>query len=270
MVLKQLVTGISSNPFSIVQAIEKIGPDATPVGNAAASNGYVAQVVGPSKIIMDTGYFPANTFLGPVRLDIMYYSSVTGSNVLTFEIWRKDETGYEEKVYTIDKQWYADISAGFGQGVGFNYYTANNEYRYIIKSTSANAAGTTVGVDFIRIVPMPVFNVGPKYQYSGTLANYGSPYAYAIDMGKSTCASAGSSGFTLNVTTGYDCRPSANVFISLAWENTTAGGTMPFVIISATTTTGFSVYFQNAAGTPMTGNITIHYNIMMWSELTKI
>lgn len=261
--------GINVNPFYIIGGTEKIGIDAVTVENTAAANGVVAQVIGANKIILDTGYFPPNTFLGPMRTEAVFYSSVTGSNVLTLEVWRKNTAGYEEIVYEYDNDWHADISPYFGTGMGYAYYTMNNQYRFVFKSCSRNAASTTVGIDFIRLVPRGVFDVAPKYQYSGSGANLGAPLTYAIDWGYETCGSAGSAGFTLNVTTGYDCTGD-NLAIVVSPKSTGAGATMPLWIISAVSSTGFSIYMQPAGGGNFANNVTLMWNIIIIGDMTKV
>ena len=134
MVVQQVTDGLASNPFRIIQAINKIGPDATIVENTSASMGKVAQVIGPDKIIMDTGYFAANELLGPVRVEVVYYSTVAGANKLHMEIWRKHPNGYEEIIAHNYTGWNADIAPYFGMNFGRALYSQNYQYRYVIKS----------------------------------------------------------------------------------------------------------------------------------------
>ena len=268
MAVEQTIEGVNANPFRIIQGTLKMGPDAISVANTSASNDLVAQVVGPNKIVMDTGYFPPNTFLGPVKTDIVFYSNVTGSNVLTLEVWRKSPTGYEEIISTSSQQYYADISPYFGNSTGLQqYYTNNNQYRYVLKSASGNAASTTVGIDFLKIITLPVFQVSPRRQYSGTGEYYGSPTTFTFDCDHNLCASIGTAGFTWNVTTGYDCTE-ANIAVTA--ESTGGGATMPLIIITARTTTGFSVYMQPAGGGNFANNVTLMYVVGIHSDTTKI
>lgn len=269
MPIEELQRGVMNNPFHIIGASEKIGPDAIIVENTSAGAGIVAQAIGANKIIMDTGYFPANTFLGPMRTECIFYSNVTGSDVLTLEVWRKNPAGFEEIIFEGSQDYHGDISPNFGQGFAYLFYTMNNQYRFVFKSATGNAASTTVGIDFMRLTPRGPFDVAPKYQYSGEGANYGAPWVYAIDWGYNTCASAGNAGFTLNVTTGYDCTGD-NLAIVVSPKSTGAGATMPLWIISAVSTTGFSIYMQPAGGGNFANNVTLMWNIIWTGEMTKV
>lgn len=269
MAIQETQRGVMNNPFQIIGGTERIGPDAVIVENTSAGAGVVAQVVGPNKIIMDTGYFPPNTFLGPLMCDAIFYSNVGYTDVLTLELWRRNPAGYEEIVYTRNRTFYGDISPYFGNNMLDVNCTVNNEYRLVFKSYSGNAATTTVGIDYIKINPKNQFAVDAAAVYSGVGANYGSPTQITVWRQTTVCASAGANGFTAGFTTGFDCT-GTDVSINVTPGNFTAGGTMPFMIISAVTTTGFSVYFQNAAGTAMTGNMTLYCTVTRTTETPKV
>lgn len=269
MAIQELQRGVMNNPFQVIGGTEKIGPDAIVVENTAAGAGVVAQVIGPNKIIMDTGYFAPNTFLGPLMCDVIFYSNVGFTDVITLELWRRNPAGYEEIVYTRSRTFYGDISPYFGNNILNVNCTVNNEYRMVFKSHSANAATTTVGIDYIKINPKNQFTVNSSVVYSGVAGNYGSPTEITIWRATTVCASAGSSGFTNTFTTGFDCT-GTDVSIQVTPGNFAVGGTMPFMIVSAVSSTGFSVYFQNAAGTAMTGNMTLYCTVTRTIETTKV
>lgn len=264
MATTQQTEGVTSNPFRIIQATTKIGPDAISVENSDASFGVVAQVMGPSKIIMDTGYFPANELVGLIHVDAVFYSSVAADDIIYMDIWRKNPDGFEEIVATKSRPFQDDISDEFGEAFGTRYHERNNQYRFVFTSGSGNAATTTVGMDYIKIYTMDTWTAQAHVQRSGTGLGTGAPLAYTVDAALIACATATYGGWTQLFTTGYDC---TYAIITLGCATTTD---MPLMTVVSKTSTGFSVYLQPAGGGSFVGNTTIYAHIMFVNNVTKI
>ena len=264
MALEQTIEGVTTNPFRIIQATTKLGPDAISVENTDASFGVVAQVVGPSKTIMDTGYFPANELVGLIHVDAVFYSSVADDDILTMDIWRKNSTGYEEIVATRSEPFQDDISDEFGEAFGTRYHERNNQYRFVFTSGSGNAATTTVGMDYIKIYTMDTWTAQAHVQRSGSGTGTGAPLAYTVDAAYVQLATTGFAGYTYTFTTGYDM---TYAIITLSCATTTD---MPLMAVTAKTSTGFSVYLQPAGGGKFVGNTTVYTHIMFVNNVTKI
>ena len=145
------IGGITTNPFKIIQATDKIGKDAQTVGNTDATFGVVAQVYGPNQIIMDTGYFSANELIGPHHMDIRWFSDISSGNGLILEYWRIDEEGVESIVKSDTVIWDTSFSDEYGNSVGSAFFMPNTQCRFRILSHIDVTSTQYVGVDFLKL-----------------------------------------------------------------------------------------------------------------------
>ena len=264
MAVEQTIEGVNANPFRIIQGTLKMGPDAISVANTSASNGVVAQVFGPNKTIMDTGYFPANELLGPVRVEVVYYSTVAGSNKLQMDIWRKHSNGYEEIIKTLYVGYNADIAPYFGMQFGRAVYSQNYQYRYVIKTYSTVSAATVIGIDYIKITTTDVYGISAPTQYGNSGEYYGNPMDNTFDPWIGTDSCAGNPSHTQTFTTSYDC---TDAIITISTQSKTD---MILANIWERTSTGFKVYIQPAGGGNFIGNCTIHAHVAFQDPMEGI
>jgi hypothetical protein len=143
--------GITTNPYKIIDATSNMGSDANVVEDTDASNGLVAEVMGPNKIIFDSDYFPESELVGPLHLNMRWFSSYNGGTGLLLEYWKKDSDGVETLSLTKDIAWHSDISPAFGNGATGVYFDVNNSYRFVIKSHSTVAESTTISIDWVKL-----------------------------------------------------------------------------------------------------------------------
>jgi hypothetical protein len=159
MTVNQNSSGITTNPFRIIQATDKLGPDAEIAPNSRATHGLVASVSGPNKIIMDTGYFPANELVGAHHIEVQWFAiDPTGYRYLNsytaeLEYWVLDVNGNETNPLTVPL-----ASNGIVDPMSFALappvsLSANNQYRFIVRSIPGTYLAYTdqISVDYIKI-----------------------------------------------------------------------------------------------------------------------
>jgi len=249
MVEQTNVTGITTNPFKIIQATDKIGKDAQTVENSDASFGTLAQVFGPNQVIMDTGYFSANEFIGPHHIDVRWYNSINSGTGLVFEYWRKDESGLETLVQSANIDWHDDISDEFGASAGKAYFLPNTECRFIIKSHYSVTTSQWVAVDFIKITIMDMFAAN----VDNLVSSNGMPSYLHIDSGILSGAVSGSpsSGtIIVSVTTGWNP-------LNAVINTTVYGDPNYYAIISDRSSTTFTIYMMRRDNTTVNGTVYV-------------
>ena len=167
MVVSQNTTGVTTNPYRMIQATEKIGSGADVVNNTNATFGLVASVNGPGQIIVDTGYFPFNEFIGAHHLDIRWFSNLASGNGLTVQYWKKDINGIETMCQSVDVPWYGNISPTFGNSASGGWFNQNYQYRFLILSHSSVSATSYVAIDFLKITVLDPWRTGINGLYGG-------------------------------------------------------------------------------------------------------
>ena len=207
------INGVTTNPFKIIQATDKIGKDAQTVENTDASNGVMAQVYGPNQVVMDTGYFSANEFIGPHHIDVRWFSDLSSGDGLTLEYWKKDENEIESMSISVDIPWHSDISPEFGSSGESAFFVPNTQCRFIIKTHSSVPTTNYVGVDFLKITVEDLWSTSVV----ALSALDGAPFYTKFDGG------------TIDVTVGGN--PAKYIYTAniTNWDPTTA-------VITATTT----------------------------------
>ena len=160
MVVEEFTTGLTVNPYRMIQAIEKLGPNASIVNNPDATDGLLASVTGPNLIIMDTGYLPMNELIGAHHIDIRWYSNIGSGYGMTLQYWKMDRDGNETLCRSRDVDWHDDISDEFGNSGGGGWFNQNYQYRFILISHSTVGLFENVQVDFIKITTEDPWMVG--------------------------------------------------------------------------------------------------------------
>lgn len=265
MAVDEIIRGVSNNPFQIIGASEKIGRDATIYEKSEAGDGIVARVIGPNKVIMDTGYFPKNTLLGVVRPDIKFWSSVVASDQITFEVWRKNPQGYEELVDSRDVDYVELISNHPGSSCGTRHHSVNYEYRFIVKSHSTIADNTVIEVDFLRITVSDLYATTAHNAYPNLDDNTGAPLRYTVDSFNLYSACAGHGPYwTTQLLTTYDCRDAT---ITVTAEVPTD---IIVCVISVKAAAGFVVKLYNMSGGVFTDDAILNVNIIFSTAITSV
>lgn len=222
--------GLSLNPFHIIDGTQgNKGPDATLAPITDAKNGDVAMVFGPDKIIVDTGYYEENSFIGAHQVSVRYFTDYPSLEYgLIFEYWVMEEDGTEYMALSVDVPYNNDISPYFGNGAGFNYFSENKLHRFVIKSSFEVPEENYVAVDWIKLavisewtttsdkiyatdgkapavlqianMPITITGDGSNYKYSKTVNLGFTPEEYTIK----TSNDGDSAGETMAAVTSYD------------------------------------------------------------------
>jgi hypothetical protein len=239
------IEGIVANPFRVIQATTKMGPDATIIEEPRASNGVVAQVFGPNQIIMDTGYFEENLFIGVHHFDIRWFSDTSG-NGLSIEYWKRDKNGIETQSITPRSIPIAlGNSDGYGSSAGGGYFNENFEYRFIIKSHADVSATQYVSVDWLKITIQDHWGVAGHGQAGNS---EGIPLNLMITSEVQSVNGLGTAGvysYSTTVTTTYDATQAYII------ANTTNANF--FCSITGATTTSYTITFTHRNDTAWSG-----------------
>ena len=158
MTITSETTGVTKNLSIILDAVDYIGTDAYVEYDSTTKDYNVAKVIGPDKVIMDTGYLSYNEILGLHETVVVWGSNIAEEdNGLVLEYWWRDADGTEDN-YSIDLKYYPDYSSSYG-GLGGNaWFFENLEYRIVIKSHGDVNPGEYVWVDYIKFVLKPINN----------------------------------------------------------------------------------------------------------------
>jgi hypothetical protein len=167
MVVDQNTTGITANPFRIIQAIDKIGLNAEVTIQPLASFGVMASVTGPNQIIMDTGYLPLNGLIGPAHIEMVWftndptgYRDISGYSV-NLEFWKMDLNGNETLSFIVPFGYDGTTLSSGLDSSGSVYFAPEYQYRFVLRSYTSDYIGLTdvIGIDFIKIVTEDVYKL---------------------------------------------------------------------------------------------------------------
>lgn len=193
--------GIINNMFNIIDASVREGKDAHVTTNSDARNGVYAKVFGPNQEIMDTGWSGLNSWVGLHALSLRWFSNLEeGDSGLIIEYWKKDREGNITLATSHPATWDTYYSDEFGNGIGFEYFSENYDFKIIIKSHPAVTMDKYVAVDYIRIIPADMWASQSTYIYGvegeeGSIAvQRQSPEIYTVT------GDGSSSVYSLNVT----------------------------------------------------------------------
>lgn len=259
--MEESVTGIVTNPFHIIEATNYMGKDATITQNTNAKDNNLATVIGPDKIIMDTGYFPTNAFTGSHQLSVRYFSDTTETYGLTIEYWVKYSNGDEELRKTVNVNYNADISPIFGNGAGFAYFGENKQVRIIVKSHSSTPLNCYVGVDWIQIDVVSKWNTISKNIHAPDTI-VGSPAMLHIDMVSVNIVGNGSS-YKYSATKTLSYTP--HYFRANPIQDASVGGDL-FTTITNYGSNSFTVTCTDIEHTNWSGNLTI--DVVVYAFIT--
>jgi hypothetical protein len=246
MTVDQKSSGITLNPFRIIQATDKLGPDAEVVPNSRATYGLVASVTGPNKIIMDTGYFPANELVGNHHMEIQWFAvDPTGYRYLNgytlqLEYWAIDINGNETNPLTVPLYTTGTVdSMTFAMAPPVSF-SPNNQYRFILRSSTTGYLNLTdqVSVDYLKIQVEDMGKVsGESYSNLGLVSIPTMVTGDNTNYTFSTVVTAGG----MQYATIIPASPNPNLIAS----------------ITNKTVTGFTLTLTHRAGTNWTGTYIV-------------
>jgi hypothetical protein len=255
MVVSQNTTGLTTNPYRMIQATEKIGNAADVVNNPNATFGLVASVNGPGQVIMDTGYFPFNEFIGAHHLDIRWFSNLASGNGLTVQYWKIDNNGVETMCQSVDVPWYGNISPTFGNSAFGGWFNQNYQYRFVVLSHSSVPATSYVAVDFLKLTAEDPWSVDIGSLTGDPVS--GAPSKPILAQLPITVSPSG------NYTYSY-------TFTAVGWTPNIASivGVSPLqdiiLAVTVTTSTTFTFTLTHRAGTTWSAtNLVINFLVMM-------
>jgi len=147
--------GLSINIFNIIDASQHPGRDGYVEPNVEdARNRKYVKVFGPNHIIMDTGWYQPNAFLGLHEMSVRWYTDSLVEYGAVIEYWKRDQAGNQTLSHKIDLHFMNDISDEFGNKAGVAYFHENMEYKIIIKSHPSVAHDEYVAVDYMSMLPV--------------------------------------------------------------------------------------------------------------------
>jgi hypothetical protein len=238
MTIVQNTNGLTTNPYRVIQAVEKIGNGADVVQNASASFGTVASVTGPNQIIMDTGYFPMNEFLGAHHFDVRWFSNIGSGNGINVQWWKMDKNGVESMSAIAYLAYFEGVADGFGTSGGGAYFSPNYQYRFVLISDSTVTANEYVAVDFMKITTEDQWKIS-CWQLNSSAQNVPTKPMMYGHMGSIPASSNPYVTVTVQVT-GWNP--------SLAYIVPSTGNTTYLATITNTTSTSYDVTIANFSG----------------------
>jgi hypothetical protein len=259
MVVSQNTTGVTTNPYRMIQATEKMGSGADVVNNNNATFGLVASVNGPGQIIMDTGYFPFNEFIGAHHLDIRWFSNLASGNGLTVQYWKKDINGIETMCQSVDVPWYGNISPTFGNSASGGWFNQNYQYRFLILSHSSVSATSYVAIDFLKITVLDPWRTGINGLYGGNAPSQ------AIFLQDTISTGALSGNYTYTFVTTCSFNPSIASIIGISPQQD-----LILAVIASDSSTFTWTLTHRAGTTWSTSNMNVQFQILMMDPFLSL
>ena len=253
MVVSQNTTGVTTNPYRMIQATEKIGNGADVVNNSDASFGLVASVTGPGKTIMDTGYFPFNEFIGAHHLDIRWYSNISSGYGMTLQYWKMDINGVETLCRSVDIDWHSDISDEFGNSAGGGWFNQNYQYRFVVISHATVPLTSYVAIDFLKLTSENPWSVGVQSLHGGPSGAPNNPVLMQVQV--PVTVSGGYSYTTVVTVTGWTPNMASIVGVSPLQDIILA--------VTSSDSTTFTFTLTHRAGTTWSyTNLMVNFLVM--------
>jgi hypothetical protein len=251
-------SGLTKNPSMILDPVRDglVGIDATIHSNDDTySNGQAARCSVPDGVIMETDYYPADTFVGNHLISVIYGSDYTASHCMKLEVWRRT-LGENEGTHDASKDVYISHS-----GVGYNitqikgFFSHLYEYKFILKTTPY-FAGTYVDVDliqFLRVNKNNLYAIGGGYEYSPELVGLQNFIeSGSVNVSNDGADDIGSATVTFN--TEFNSTP---IVVATAYYGETS---QAFIANSYnTSTTGFTAIVQSPDGANWNGTISVDW-----------
>lgn len=269
-------SGISVNPFNIIDAIEYKSSNAVPTSQAGAKDGTIAVVTGPNQVIFDTGYLPKDSLLGLHQFYVKWYSSVAGTlangqiwNGLVFQYWKKDSSGNETNVYNYEVPWHDDISPYGLNWCGLCFFFEGYQYRIVIVSDSSISDTDWVGLDYIRMNDIDPVMLAGNYAEGGTVYNNGAPAVPQILQSRVGVSIAGGGySYTVNISiplvnSGADM----TALVSTDLSSATVSGANPqdiYASLIGTSGSTITVAITNTMGANWSATGTVYVNCIFY------
>lgn len=265
MAVYNTTTGITRNPFHIIDAVEFMGEDAYEEYEETAKDYSVAKVIGPDQVIMDTGYMDVNEFLGLHHTYIKWYTGVgDGNEGIVLEYWWIDPEGNEDS-YSISATYDEDTSTTTGDGRGLAYFHDNYQYRFVVKSSDSIRTDDYVAVDYIKLSVLNQ-NVAQAEYADISTSSPGVP-AVQIERAGYTNYNASGSTYTYNVTVGIGATPQY-FFPTITAYNSL--GIAANVISWATGLPYFVARVWRTNETHFSGNVTVFWKASCWESVQSL
>lgn len=243
---------ITANTSMVLDATNYLGSDANISFDSDYSNNMAARTTIPEGVIMETDWFPADSFTGNHQFSMAFKTDYNGT-ALVLEVYRRTPgSSIETKTQSIG---YITDGVGFKITDQIGFFNAKYEYKFRIIA-SRYFTGTYVDVDYLQILRIN------KNQHLTWLEGYAySPELVGlqnfIQVGSFEVTNNGDSSSTGSVTfpTAFETAP---YVIPTILEGTTA---TPYMVVNTynVVASGFTALVRTDDATGWSGSVYVEY-----------